>query len=249
MMDLASTVAPICYAVVTIVSFAYFSRATGLTRKHENFLPRLADAVAAAASIGISLALIGWLDSKAWPLYDGKMLSSAVVFFNNPRPPSPHAFIVCSAGAFLVGTFLHQMGAQPGLNTQAITLSLIVLVWKLSGSNFSATVGLALFLAQSGWSDSWERPLFYLCFPWLSGHALLYALAHAFAVPRARIRIHLSRREWRRSLSNTMLASQQADSASQPSPDKTMAGLRGRLRDVFRAVDTDQSGRIGASLA
>ena len=57
MMDFASTVSSRCHAVVTIVSFAYFSRATGLTRKHENFLPwrmRL-------QLLALAFTLIGWL--------------------------------------------------------------------------------------------------------------------------------------------------------------------------------------------
>lgn len=231
-----------CYALVTLLAFGYFAHVAGLFAAHKNVLPRVVDALLASFSLGLSLMLIGWLDSKAYPLYDGKLLSSGVAFFNSARPPSPKAFVVCTASAFLVGTLLHQLNATPGLNTQAIALSMILFVWKLSGSNFSATVGLAIFLAESGWKDSWERPLFYLCCPWLSGHGLLYALALVLAVPRAHVRVYLSQREWRRSLSGAAL-SEGGTAVERPSA----AAVRARMREAFTRLDTSGDGRLDAT--
>lgn len=231
-----------CYALVTLLAFGYFAKSAGLFASHKNVLPRVVDALLASSSLGASLMLIGWLSSNAYPLYDGKMLSSGVAFFSTTQPPSPKAFVVCSASAFLVGTLLHQLHAAPGLNTQAIALSMILFVWKLSGSNFSATVGLAIFLAESGWKDSWERPLFYLCCPWLTGHALLYGLALAFAVPRAHVRVYLSQREWRRSLSDAAV-SRGRQAAERPSA----SAVRARMREAFTRLDTSGDGRLDAT--
>ena len=235
----------VCFALVVIGSFGYFAHMTGLFARHEHMLPRVVDACLASASLCFSLCLLTALNSAAFPLYDSKMLSSAVVFFGNARPPSPHAFIVCSAGTFLCGAVLHFLGAPPGANTQIVTLALISLTWKLSGSSFSATVGLAVFLAESDWNGSFQRPLFFLCFPWLAGHTLLYILAVAWAVPRARARIYLLQREWRRSVAGS-LSGGARDSRAQSQQLVGGAG-RERMRQSFTQLDTSGDGRLDAT--
>ena len=60
-----------CYALVTLLAFGYFAHVAGLFAAHKNVLPRVVDALLASFSLGLSLMLIGWLDSKAYPLYDG----------------------------------------------------------------------------------------------------------------------------------------------------------------------------------
>ena len=238
------TLLAIGYALVTAIATGYFVVYTGMLGRHRHLIPRLVDAVMAAVSLGVSLILCGWLDTKAMPLYNSKMLSSAVVLFGNPRPPSPHAFLLCSASAFLIGTSLHYLRAPPGLNTQAVALALILLVWKLSGSNFSATVGLAIFLAEGDWHGNFQQPLYFLCFPWFAGHLFLWALAHAFALPRAHVRILLSRRELRRNASGTLLSSSGGMGASAGVPSTATLA---RMREVFTRLDTSGDGRLDAT--
>ena len=89
------------------------------------WMPKIVDGVIAAASVVVSMTLIHTLDRNLpFKLLDSKMMSSAVVFCTNPKPPSPHAAIACSAISFVAGGVIvtSNANAHPAL-TLARTLT------------------------------------------------------------------------------------------------------------------------------
>ena len=72
------------------------------------------------------------------------------------------------------------------------------------------------------------------------GDAGLVALV--LAVPRAHVRVYLSQREWRRSLSGAAL-SEGGTAVERPSA----AAVRARMREAFTRLDTSGDGRLDAT--
>ena len=244
----------------------YACLASNLFSEANQWLPRIVDAIFAALTTIVSISLVVGLDSMIqFKLFDGKMMSSAVVFCTNPTPPSPHAFIVCSSASFCAGVALHFLGTM-GLPPDAVAVGIHVLFAKLSGCNFSSAVGLTAFVGK-GWSDdSWAQPLHFLVATWLLGHALLFALAHVAAVPRRRARLYLTRRQWKALMTDAVVAGADAtgggrsttvadaDAAdADAATTRPRAGIRStserreRLRELFARYDTSGDGRIDAT--
>ena len=242
----------------------YACLASNLFSEANQWLPRIVDAIFAALTTIVSISLVVGLDSMIqFKLFDGKMMSSAVVFCTNPTPPSPHAFIVCSSASFCAGVALHFLGTM-GLPPDAVAVGIHVLFAKLSGCNFSSAVGLTAFVGK-GWSDdSWAQPLHFLVATWLLGHALLFALAHVAAVPRRRARLYLTRRQWKALMTDAVVAGADATGGGTTVADadaadadaattRPRAGIRStserreRLRELFARYDTSGDGRIDAT--
>ena len=117
---------------------------SGLLRRSTQWLPTTVDASLAAISVIASILVLDQIDNVLpFKLFDSKMMSSAVVFCTNPTPPAPHAFIACTASAFVAGVVLHYL-ATLGLyfHQDGVAVGLHVLFSKLSGNSFSATIGL-----------------------------------------------------------------------------------------------------------
>lgn len=231
---------PIADAIVAAVLFCVFTailaRSSGLLHSQTRVLPRVIDAALAAASVAIALSICAVLDANLpFKCYDSKMLSSAVVFMGNPKPPSPQAFVTCSACGFVVGVVLnisHAASSLGSVHVQSVTLGLLLFFWRISGTSFSATVGLAAFLAQSEFASPGKQ-LKYVLAPWLTGHALLYALAHALALPRTRLRVFLAKREFQR--------------ANSISAGLSELEREAELKALFTKTDTSGDGRIDAT--
>lgn len=241
---------------LTTASLAlYACLASNLFSEQNQWLPRVVDAIFAALTTVVSISLVVGLDGVIhFKLFDSKMMSSAVVFCTNPTPPSPHAFVVCSACSFCAGVALHYLGTM-GLPPDAVAVGIHVLFAKLSGCNFSSAVGLTAFVGK-GWAhDSWAQPLHFLVATWLLGHALLYAFAHAAAVPRRRARLYLTRRQWKSLMADAVAAGAEASGADDAATDADAAAAqsssrserRERLRVLFTRYDTSGDGRIDAT--
>jgi hypothetical protein len=202
----------------------------------KGWLPMIVDAVLAAVSVVISIAHLTACDSYLpYKLFDSKMMSSAVVFCTNTTPPSPRAFIACTASAFVAGVLLHYFGTF-GLSADAIATGLNLLLAKLSGNSFSATVGLTAFVGRSPWA-SWDVPLRYLSVTWLAGHAFLYAFAYVAAAVRRAARQYLTQRSWAEQMRNMA----KGDAAGGED------AMRSALKELFHRYDTSGDGRIDAT--
>lgn len=197
--------------------------------------PTVVDALFAAASAVLGIAVLHWLEELLTiKLFEPKMLGSIVVFCSNPSPPSPRAFLVCTACAFAAGLVLHCLGPMVGASRagNAIAVGLHILLSKLTSNNFSASVGLAAHVATKPW-ESVAEPLEHLVTPWLAGHTLLYIFALAMSVPRKAARVHLAMREWRIQHGAQAAAGQ--------------AVTHARLRELFDRADTSGDGCIDAT--
>ena len=149
--------------LTTIGLAAYAALDTALLTRANQWLPRVVDATLAAASVVVSISLVHAMDRNLpVRLFDSKMMSSAVVFCTNAKPPSPHAFIACSACSFVAGVLIHFLGSC-GLAPEAVAVGIHVLFAKLSGCSFSSAVGLTAFVGISWADDSWAEPLHCAC--------------------------------------------------------------------------------------
>ena len=193
---------------------------------------KLLDAALAAVALASSVWLLHAIDQSGAidrvRLFSPPMLSSAIIFFAGPRPPPIAAFAGATAGAFVVGVLLHQLGMVVGSTSaaaQGAAAGLLLFYFKVSGSFFVPTVGLAAYLAYTDGEWSFWSPFSFLLAPWATGHLALYGMATAVAEARQHVRVSL--------LSGSLRA-------------KIMNGNRfdapQKLRDVFDRYDTDASG-------
>ena len=224
-----------------------------LALQANQWMPKIVDGVIAAASIVVSITLIHTLDRNLpFKLLDSKMMSSAVVFCTNPKPPSPHAAIACSAISFAAGVVIHF--AALGLPSDAVAVGVHLLFAKLSGCNFSPAVGLTAVVGKAAWKDgSWSEPLHYLFATWLAGHALLYAFAHAIAVPRRAARLYLTQRQWKDSMQDFIGGEGgegEGDEGAEGTEEEPLATTASaleqsaKLRTLFNTYDTSGNGAI-----
>ena len=235
---LVSPLSDALLAATLVVAFAgVLARFSGLLNSKTQVATRVVDAAFAGASVALSISVCHILDGYLpFRVYDSKMLSSAVIFLSNPSPPKLTSFLVCSACGFVVGIVLNIAGGGQllgSVHTQSVSLGLLLFFWRISGSNFSSTVGLAVYLAQSG-SASWAPALRYTLQPWLAGHALLYALAHAMALPRAWLRVRVAKHDFGLGL------------ALRAGP-MSAAERQAELHKTFANFDSSGDGRIDAT--
>ena len=222
--------------LMTVIFTAILARNSGLLHSKTHISNRVVDAALAGVNVIVSLSIVVALDSRLpFRCFDGKMLSSAVVFMGNPKPPSPKAFVVCSACGFVVGLVLNLCDCVRlfgKVNTQVIALGLLLFFWRISGTSFSATVGLATFLAQNG--PAGGAGIRYLVTPWLVGHSILFALAHLLERVRSTIRVYLAKQRFMRSQSASDLG-------------LTRDERRAQLWAKFDSIDSSHDRRIDAT--
>merc|ERR1719161_2944418 len=114
--------------------------------------PKLVDGLFAALSLAGCVIMLYSVDASGlfpFKVFALPMLSSAIIFFGGTHPPPPVAFGVGTAGAFFLGYLLHLFGGAGSLMFQGMAAALLLFFFKISGSFFVPTVGLAAFLAQS----------------------------------------------------------------------------------------------------
>lgn len=220
---LADSLGPVLVAALALHAMSTFEKAT--------WLPRIVDSLLAAVSVIGGITMLDRIDDDLpFRLFDSKMMSSAVVFCSSPTPPSPRAFLACTSAGFVAGVAMHFAGTF-GLSPDAVAVGIYVCFSKLSGNSFSAAVGVSSWVGKTPWQGSWSVPLGYLLATWLLGHALLYAFAHAIAVPRRAARLYLTRRAWTTRMSSAV----EGDAATDQ-----------RLRQLFDKYDSSNDGRIDA---
>lgn len=193
------------------------------------------DGCFAALSLAGSVAFLWSIDTYAklpFKLFAPPMLSSAIIFFAGTHPPPPAAFITGTLGAFVLGTLLHQFGLAGSLFVQCMAASLLLLFFKLSGSIFVPTVGLAAFIAQSEMdhTSSLRGPLMFLVTTWAAGHLFLYYAAYVLSNVRQKLRTSMATAEWKARL------------AGKSGPEHER-----ELREIFDKYDTSGDGQLDAS--
>lgn len=181
---------------------------------------KLVDAMVAASGLTSAMLLLQVFDFDTFNLFAGSpMLASGIIFFAAPEPPPAGTFILGTLGAFAVGVAMHTLSAAAGVSdspgAQCFAAGLLLFWFKLSGSFFVPTVGLAAHLTQlaaqarpagvlagcaciayiaiarRGSVCLPFRPIGYLLVPWAVGHAALYGAATVVARIRQRVRLAL----------------------------------------------------------
>jgi Ca2+-binding EF-hand superfamily protein len=197
--------------------------------------PKVVDALLASTSLVacvLTLSVIDMHGALPFQVFAPPMLASAIIFFGGAAPPPPAAFVTGTLGAFALGAVLHQLGATGSMIVQCFAAGLLLLFFKLSGSFFVPTVGLAAFLAQSTYEGhSLWHPLAYLFAPWATGHFLLYCAASMLSVLRQQIRVSIKTKEWKKGLSGVTHG---------PAREE-------ELRKIFDKYDTSGDGALDAS--
>jgi Ca2+-binding EF-hand superfamily protein len=196
---------------------------------------KLVDALLAAFFLAVTVLMLHSIDTLKvlpFPMFAPPMLASSIIFFGGAQPPPPAAFVTGTLGAFVLGTVLHQLGASGSIVVQCIAASLLLFFFKLSGSFFVPTVGLAAFIAQSNYTGhSFREPLAYLVAPWSVGHIVLYSSAMLLSLLRQSIRVSFTKQAWKHRLGAM----------------GSGATREAELRKIFDKYDTSGDGALDAS--
>ena len=134
------------------------------------------------------------------PLFNGAMLTMAIVFFANPAPPPYKVFLQCTIGAWFLGMMLKFLMLESVIVT-IVVAGLLLIFFKWSKVMFPPTLGVAVFLIsdQTLMPPVGEGPLkfalyavHWLITPWLAGSIWFYFIAKVTSNARATVKTQLS---------------------------------------------------------
>lgn len=164
----------------------------------------MVDACIAACGLiiaGISLHVVDLMMGKsAFPLFNGAMLTMAIVFFANPAPPPYKVFLQCTVGAWFLGMLLRWLMIE-SVSVTILVAGCLLIFFKWAKVMFPPTLGVAVFLIsdQTLLPPVGEGPikfalyaLHWLLVPWLAGSVVFYAMAMLTSKLRARTKTTLS---------------------------------------------------------
>ena len=229
--------------VISLISFLFLTRQTGLFKRNAHWLPRVIDATMAGINITIGIWLVAYLD-KVLPfkIFAGPMTGSCIAFMGNPKPPTPTVFLCCNCICFLVGITLHELQYHEVLELdtdqlRALSTGTSIVFWRLSKMSFSAALAIGTIIGEKGWGAHSTEPFRFLLTPWFAGHTFLYVLAWILSAVRSRVRQYVTGRELRNKLMD--LARREGKSVKQ-SYEETM-------KTLFDQVDTSNDARVDAT--
>ena len=196
--------------------------------------PKAIDTALAGLGLWGGCSVLGLLEPiVGLPLFAPAMMASGIIFFAGSEPPHPKGFLsgtVCSATISL--GVLHGLSTVfPPVVAQGGTAAALLMWYKTFGAIFPPAAVLAGALAAAMGSagascatSSIRASLRYLAFPWLIGHAWLYACASGMSAVRSHARVLMTTRE-------LAALGDQTDDA---------------LRAIFLKFDTNHSGDLDA---
>ena len=134
------------------------------------------------------------------PLFNGAMLTMAIVWFANPAPPPYKVFLQCTIGAWFLGFFLKFMMLESVMVT-IIVAGCLLIFFKTAKVMFPPSLGVAVFLIsdQTLMPPAGSGPLTFAMFAlkwlvtdWLIGSIWFYGVAKATSTLRATVKTKLS---------------------------------------------------------
>ena len=191
-------------------------------------LPKVVDALLAGAGLATSLAIMGALESRGVAkLYAMPMMASGIIFFSNPAPPHPRAFLTGTLGCATLSTAVLTLlkGRAPAAVAQGAAAGALLVWYKLTSCIFPPAAVLCCLMLQAQ-TGSGTSALGFIAAPWLAGHACLYVGALGVGAVRGRARQSLTRAQLR----------QMSDGLSVE-----------ELRGIFAQFDTSQDGSLDAN--
>ena len=171
--------------------------------------------------------------NSPFPLFNGSMLTMAIVFFINPSPPPYKVFLQCTLGSWAFGMLLRYLMLESVCVTIIVT-GMLLIYFKWAKAMFPPTLGVAIFLITDhtlvppvgeGPVKFMLYALHWLVTPWLAGSFCFYMVAIQVSKLRAHVHTKLS-----------LLKFAAAFAA------KTDA----ELVDAFNEIDADGSGALDA---
>ena len=200
---------------------------------------KLVDSLLAGLALWMACATLGLVEARvSVPLFAPPMMASGIIFSISPTPPHPKGFLsgtICSA-TFSLAVFcslrsIFPQGLDHGVVAQGAAAGALLVWYKLTATVFPPAVVLASTLVASAVVSSDQDAittvrgaLWALCFPWLAGHAWIYAWAYGASKVRGAARVALSKR------SLAALGTQTDDA----------------LKDIFDKFDTSGDGALDA---
>lgn len=167
---------------------------------------RLLDSFLAGLGLWFGCAVLGVAERHVGvPLFAPPMMASGIIFSFGLTPPHPKGFI---SGTFCSATFSLLVYAcirgvtpaddDPSVVAMGAAAGAMVFWYKLSATVFPPAVVLAGSLGSTAavshdLTKTVMETAWYLCFPWLVGHAFIYACALFFSRVRAMARRKLAK--------------------------------------------------------
>ena len=197
-------------------------------------VPNAVDAAIAGLGLAGTFAVMGALQARLGkPLFMPPMMASGIIFFASIQgPPSPRGFLSGTLGCMTVSaaTLAMLQGRVSAITQQGAAAGALLFWYRMTACSFPPAAALVVALAPM---VSVERAvpalgpsLQLLAFPWLAGHACLYASACAIGSARSAARLAITKAELQRGLKGLSVA---------------------ELRPIFRQFDTSNDGSLDAS--
>jgi hypothetical protein len=171
-------------------------------------MPKIVDSALAGLGLFGSLALMAVLEPIVGvKLFAAPMMASGIIFFSPSTPPNPFGFLVGTTGSATVAAgalALMSARSMPAAVGAGAAAGALLMWFKSTGTIFPPSAVLSILMAQavaggaaastfSGWTSS----LSYVAFPWLTGHALLWASAYGVGSVRSLVRYEFGKAQFR----------------------------------------------------
>jgi len=201
-------------------------------------LPKIADALISGVGLALSMGMLAVLESRfKVKLFAAPMMASGIIFFAPQAPPGPVPFISGTIGSSSVCAAIFALCSSRGIPVpmaSGAAAGSLLMWYKATSTIFPPAAVLSTLMAGSVASQatssvlsSWKSSLNFVAFPWLAGHAALYASAAVLGPARERVRTVLTRRQM------TQMGRQ-------------LAGYGTSLRETFDKYDTSKDGHLDA---
>jgi len=159
-------------------------------------LPRMVDTCLAGLGLFGSLALLGAAETAfGVKLVVPPMMASGIIFFAGAHPPSPKGFLSGTVGCATVSATIYSMlsGRMSAPAAQGASAGALLVWYKLTGVLFPPAAVLSVLMVQAAAAAPAGSSSFsFVLFPWLAGHAGLYASALGVATLRQRVQLTIS---------------------------------------------------------
>mmetsp|Transcript_7336 Transcript_7336/g.17701 ORF Transcript_7336/g.17701 Transcript_7336/m.17701 type:complete len:329 (-) Transcript_7336:146-1132(-) len=199
-------------------------------------LPKVADALIGGVGLALSMGLLAVLEAKfKVKLFAAPMMASGIIFFAPQTPPDPGPFVSGTIGSASVCAAIFALcGSRkiPVPMASGAAAGSLLMWYKATNTIFPPAAVLSVLMAGSVASEAatsvargWASSLNFVAFPWLAGHAVLYASATVIGQARVRVRTVLTQRQM------TQMG-------------RKLAGFGTSLRETFDKYDTSKDGHL-----
>jgi len=199
---------------------------------------KMADLILSAIGLWLGCTVLGICEVifEGVSFFAPPMMASGIIFFAGPAPPSPKPFLLGTLGSATLsfGALLLTKDMLPDIAHQGLAAGVLLVWYKATNVLFPPAVVLAgslmVAFAHVAAPNPDEHPglkatLYSLAFPWLVGHAWLYAVAMIMSKVRNHVRVSL---------------------AAAAFSSAEMSRSNEELKQIFKKFDTSGDGALDA---